>query len=361
MTHGVVGSPEVTICRDDGTVAYVVTGYEDARRVLGGAQFSRGATGLSIECLDPPHHAAVRDLLGESFSSERVAQLRPTIAAAAAARVRALAGHSARGELIADFCVPFTFAVQCEALGVPEHHRAQLARLSAARSPDRPGAPPERGREAAHAALGAAVAEVLADLSGGDCAQLFPRLVAASRAGAIDPTTLVVHASSMLRDGPFLAAQQLANALLHLFEHPEALAAVRACPDRLEATLEELIRICPAINHSMTRVALTEMHLDGLTVPAGATVAVRIPAVNRDGRAFRYPADVCPERPSRHLSFGYGIHYCLGAHLARAELQVAIATLLSELPALRLALPSDRLGSFVSYGAAGVLELPVVW
>jgi cytochrome P450 len=105
-----------------------------------------------------------------------------------------------------------------------------------------------------------------------------------------------------------------------------------------------------------------ETELSGVTVPAGATVTASLPAANRDGCAFADPDAFDIDRAgNQHLSFGRGIHYCLGAHLARVEIQTALRTLLERMPGLRLATSTSRLQPFVTQGAVGSGELPVAW
>jgi cytochrome P450 len=191
---------------------------------------------------------------------------------------------------------------------------------------------------------------------------LFNQLLDACDRGLIDEQELQGIAASMFRDGHFLAATQIANCMVYLFDHPQLLALLRERPALLKAAVEELLRLCPAINHSMSRVAVERTELAGVTVPLGTTVTASLPAANRDTCAFANPDELDLQRPGRrHLSFGRGVHFCLGAHLARVELQTALHTLLTQMPRLRLATPRTRLRPFVTQGARGVLELPVAW
>jgi cytochrome P450 len=187
-------------------------------------------------------------------------------------------------------------------------------------------------------------------------------LDACDRSALIDEQELHGIAASMFRDGHFLAATQIANCMVYLFDHFQLLALLRQRPALLKAAVEELLRLCPAINHSMSRVAVKQTQLSGVTVPAGTTVTAALPAANRDGCAFANPDELDLQRPGRrHLSFGRGVHFCLGAHLARVELQTALHTLLTKLPRLRLATPRSQLRPFATQGALGILEPPVAW
>jgi cytochrome P450 len=150
--------------------------------------------------------------------------------------------------------------------------------------------------------------------------------------------------------------------VLYLLEHPQLLATVRQRPELLGRTVEELLRLCPAVNHSMSRVAVRDTELGGAGLAAGTTVTACLPAANRDERAFARPCDPVVDREVRqHLTFGRGIHYCLGAQLARIEIRAALLILLDRLPGLHLATPPSRLRPFVTQGACGSHDLPVGW
>ncbi|MEA2184557.1 MAG: hypothetical protein QOF69_3742, partial [Solirubrobacteraceae bacterium] len=264
-------------------------------------------------------------------------------------------------DLVSGFCAPLTFEAQCELLGVPQPYRERLRGWSVARC-EHPGPEPKAVR-AAETELYREVREVLRELRSAPGKTLFHRLIeACDDCRLIDDEELHGIATSMFRDGHFLAATQIANSVLYLLDHPQLLTLLREQPALLVPAIEELLRLCPAVNHSMARVAVQETELSGVTVPAGATVTASLPAANRDGCAFADPDAFDINRAgNQHLSFGRGIHYCLGAHLARVEIQTALRTLLERMPGLRLATSTSRLQPFVTQGAIGADELPVAW
>ncbi len=357
---------------EDGTRTHLVTTYHQTRELLTSPGFSRAiasagrgvrgpALDLSVTEMDPPSHTRIRRLLSRSYAARNIERLRPRVEAIAAGLADRLVAGGPPADLVTRFCAPLTFAVQSELLGIPESHRERLRAWSVARS-GQPGSTPAATR-AAEVELHRGVAEALAELRLASGDGLYDRLIAAcDRDRGIDDVELHGVAASMLFDGHFLAATQIANSVLYLLEHPELLAAIRREPERVVRAVEELLRLCPAVNHSMSRVAVHDIDLGGVSIPAGTTVTASLPSANRDGRAFARPAVLeLGDGVRPHLSFGRGIHYCLGAHLARVEIRVALLVLLERLPNLRLATSPSRLRPFVTQGACGTLELPVAW
>jgi cytochrome P450 len=357
---------------DDGTRTRLVVGYDAAHELMVSDRFSRttasaerGARGPTLEWsvteMDPPQHTRVRALLSRSYSARSVERLRGRIAAIAAELADDMLIADAPADLASRFCAPLTFAAQCELLGIPEHHRARLHTWCTATSVSS-GATPTTVRMA-EIELHRVVCEVLEELRVTPGHALFGKLIdACDHSGLIDEHELHGIATSMFRDGHFLAATQIVNSVLYLLDHPRLLAMLRERPALLEPAVEELLRLCPAVNHSMSRVALQQTELGGVIVPAGTTVTASLPAANRDGCAFANPDELDLERSGRrHLSLGRGIHFCLGAHLARVEIHTALQTLFGQMPGLRLAIARSELRTFVTQGARGVLELPVTW
>lgn len=157
-------------------------------------------------------------------------------------------------------------------------------------------------------------------------------------------------------------ANTLALATLTLLRHPEQLAALHADPHRADRTVEELMRYLSAV-HTLTRSALEDVELAGHTVAAGESVALSLYAANHDPTVFVSPHTFDPGRNAAgHLSFGHGIHHCLGHHLARLELRTALLALLSRFPTLQLAVaPNEITMRPDSLGISGVRRLPVTW
>ncbi|MGH8906898.1 MAG: cytochrome P450 [Egibacteraceae bacterium] len=364
--------PQVVL--GDGTRTWLVTRYQDVRRFLLDPRFSRSiasaalgpagpASVMSVTEMDPPLHTRVRGLAADAFSVQGVERLRPRIQQVVNTLLDGLIAAGPPADLVARFCSPLTFAVQCELLGVPAAYRRAIRASSLVRFGP-PGPTPEEAR-AAELALYASVTQAIEEkrrqptlITG-----LFDHLIAArDRHGLIDEAELHWIATSFFRDGAFLTGIQIANSVLCLLGAPDHLRWLRQDAAQLGPAIEELLRLHPAVNHSMARVATVDVRLGGMVLHAGETVTAALPVANRDDAAFADPDRLDLARPiNRHLSLGHGIHYCLGAPLTRVQVRVALATLLDRFPNLRLAVPADQLRRFAIQGARGVLNLPVSW
>jgi nocardicin N-oxygenase len=173
---------------------------------------------------------------------------------------------------------------------------------------------------------------------------------------------LVQQAVGFLVAGHDTTANQLLVSLLTLFEHPDQLELLRARPELVPNAVEELLRFSRLLTAAFARVATADVGLEGAAVPAGATVFALTASANRDGRVYADPDRLDVARTdATHLAFGAGPHVCVGAALARIELQVALASLLRRFPGLAPAAPAPELdwkrGTFVR----GVRALPVTW
>lgn len=363
-------SPPRRVTLPDGTPTWLVTRYHEVRAFLADPRFSRAiasaehglagpALRMSITEMDRPLHTRIRRLVASGFSVRAVQRVRPFIQRTATGLLDEMIAAAPPADLLAAYAAPLTFAAQCEVLGVPPGDRADVRRWSTARS-GQPGTSPEAVAEA-ELGLHACVALIVDEVRRHPTGRLFDELIVAhDRDGRLDETELHGIAASLFFDGHFLVATQIANAVLDLFASPDRLSDLRSGRAQIEPAVEELIRFDPAINHSMTRVATCDLEIGGRTVRAGESVTASLPACGRDGTVFEHPATLDFDRRAghRHLAFGRGIHFCLGAHLARAELQIALATLLARLPALQ---PVGTPEPFTTTGARGVLTLPVSW
>jgi len=155
---------------------------------------------------------------------------------------------------------------------------------------------------------------------------------------------------------------QIGTALLTLLRHPDQLAALRRDPALIPGAVEELMRYAPPAPVAIRRFPLEEVTIGGTRIPPGETVLLAVASANRDPGRYGDP-DVLDVRraDNPHLTLGHGIHYCLGAPLARLEVQVAIGTVLRRLPGLTLAVPPDQLRWRPSYRTHGLASLPVTW
>jgi cytochrome P450 len=246
-------------------------------------------------------------------------------------------------------------------LGVPGEHRADFRDWSTAILLSETA--PKAGA-AAMARLAGYLADLIAAKRREPADDLLSALIAARDGGdALTEDELTSLAFLVLVAGYENSVNLIANGVAWLLERPESLAAARAGEDALAAVVEELLRVDPPAPVAFRRFPTEDITIGGVTVPAGATVLLGIAAANRDPdrpvagtrHADQRPAD------SGHLAFGHGIHYCVGAPLARLEAQVAIGTLVRRLPGLALAVPAEQLRWRPSVRTRALIELPVRW
>ncbi|WP_424216445.1 cytochrome P450 (plasmid) [Streptomyces sp. BI20] len=292
--------------------------------------------------LDPPRHTALRSHLAGEFTPGVVTALRPRIAEIAHDLLEPLARRT-EFDLVAGYAAPLPVLVIAELLGLPraDHHllRAHSVTLQEAGTtrPRRPGR--HRRAEAAARALTAHfTAEITrreTEARGGDGAGAAPGdllglLLRARARGADLPDAAVVGTCvHLLTAGHETTANFLAKAVLTLSRRPETLAALRAGAHDLPRAVEELLRFDPPVQ-AVTRWAGADTHLDGHEVPRGSRVVALLGSAGRDPAHRPDPDRLDLDRaPDRTLAFGLGVHYCLGAGLARAEAELGLRALLT--------------------------------
>jgi cytochrome P450 len=158
-------------------------------------------------------------------------------------------------------------------------------------------------------------------------------------------------------------ASLIENGVVALLRHPDQLATLRANPTKIAAAVEEFLRYDAPVPHATFRYALEPIDMSGTTIPAGAQVIINLASANRDADHYTDPDTLDIDRTnSHHLAFGHGIHFCLGAPLARMEAQLALDSLFRRLPQLRLAIPFGELHWDHGDGLVlrGLTELPVI-
>ena len=360
----------------DGHLGWLVTSHAIARTVLGDPRFSNraelrhapvrsnpiGAPGQAappgfFPLMDPPEHTRYRRLLAGQFTVRRMNQLESRIAEIAAERLDAMDQGSPPIDLVEAYALPIPSLVICELLGVPYDDHAMFQELTAAIA-----SVTNTAAEAA-AAMGA-FAGYLRDLVRRKRAQptddLLGGLVADSELTDEELTNIGLL---LLVAGHETTANMISMGVFTLLEHPGQLTALRADPSLIDHAVEELLRYLTIIQFGTYRAALTDVELDGHLVREAETVTLALPAVNRDPESFPEPDVLHLDRANarRHLTFGYGVHQCLGQQLARIELRVAYLALFDRFPTLRLAVPASEIRLHDDRMIYGVSELPVTW
>jgi cytochrome P450 len=335
-----------------GESAWLATRYDDVKVVLGDPRFSRAAAvgrdeprmrptpsqPDGIMSLDPPEHSRLRRLVMKAFTVRRINELRPGVQKIADGFADAMVERGAPADLVEDFALPLPVTVICELLGVPYGDRGDFrvwsdAFLSTTKFT------PDEVRECV-GNLRAYMAGLIAMRREEAADDLLSALVAArDEEDRLSEDELLSLAQGLLVAGHETTASQIPNFVYVLLTHPEQLAALRADLSLVPKAVEELMRYVPlGIGAGIARYALEDVELGGVTIRAGEPVLPAIASANRDASVYAEPDVLDLHRQgSSHVGFGHGPHHCVGAPLARMELQVALDTLLRRLPGLRFA------------------------
>jgi cytochrome P450 len=329
---------------------------ERSRAALAAPGLPTGA--LSFLSLDPPDHTRLRRLVSSAFTPRVVAALRPRITEVVDALFARVAGQG-RMDVIADLAYPLPVQIISELLGVPTDDHEQFRVWSAllARSLDPQLADPDPQRlvaaEGARTEFDRYFSGLIAQRRAHPREDLLSLLVHAESAGdKLTEQELLSTCVLLLVAGHETTTNLIANAILALLRHPDQLQALRARPDLVDGCTEETLRYDPPVQLT-TRVARGPLPVGDLEVPDGGIVLMLIAAANRDPDVFDEPDrfDIT-RKPGGHLAFAAGIHFCLGAGLARLESAVALDAFAQRIRAPRLVEPVGYKENFNLRGPA---------
>jgi cytochrome P450 len=360
---------------------WVLTRYDDVVAVLRDARFIKEpiaafvaarfgvavppGLGLSMLDRDPPDHTRLRGLVNKAFTPRVVEALRPQVQRI----VDDLLDRGADAgtmDLIEDFAYPLPVTVICRMLGVPvaDHERFKGWGLDIARGLDAILLPPEsdvaRRSAAARHALADYFRELIAERRGTPREDLLSGLIAAEEAGdTLGEDELLATCILLLVAGHETTVNLIGNGTLALLRHPAELRRLRETPGLIGSAIEELLRYDGPVQRT-ARIPSADVTIRGRKIAKGEMVMPFIGAADRDPAQFPDPDRLDLARAdNRHIAFGWGIHFCLGAPLARVEGQIAIETLVRRMP--KLALATDEPQFRQSLTLRGLEHLPVAF
>jgi cytochrome P450 len=362
----------------DGHEGWLVTGYDAVRRLMADTRFSSrqdlGVLHMPYEtpgmpaatepspqppgmfiAMDPPDHTRLRKRLTGAFTVKRMKQLEEHIVGITERQLDAMARMTPPVDLVREFALPVPSLVICELLGVPYADR-ETFQVNSATFLEKDVTLEEK--MAAFTSLTTYLAGLVARKRAEPADDILSDL---ARQDDLTIEELTGAAFLLLLAGHETTANMLGLGAFALLEHPEQLAELRADPDLAPDAVEELMRYLSVVD-IFFRYATEDIELCGEKIGAGSTVVVSLLAANHDPRRFEDPDTLDLHRGARgHLSFGHGVHQCLGQQLARVEMRAGFTGLLRRFPTLRLAVPAGEVRLRTNMNIYGVHELPVTW
>jgi cytochrome P450 len=365
----------------DGPEAWLVVGHDAARQALKDPRLSKdmlaaleadpdvvdeGLPGPAFArhmlAVDPPDHTRLRGLVARAFAPQRIAALEPTVQAIAHDLLDRLQHEGPVVDLVAGFALPLPFRVIGALLGVAPADQPALHQAFRTLLQPWSGSPPPEA-VAASDAIVAYLEDLVESHRTRPEDDLVGVLVSASAdGGQLSRQELLSSLFQLIVAGHDTTTSLIGNGVVALLDHPDQLRLLCEDPTLVPGAIEEMMRFSAPVPHATFRVTTEPVELDGVEIPAHQQVLVCIGGANRD-RSVRDDPDRFDVRrpPRRHLGFGHGIHFCLGAALARLEGRVAFTALLGRFPAMSLAVPRSELRWSHGDGLVlrGLAELPV--
>ncbi|MFH8470703.1 cytochrome P450 [Streptomyces sp. NPDC017991] len=353
------GSDDVVpVVTPAGDKMWLVRDYALGRSVLTDKRFSRASAVLpaapkfndaqptpnSMMSMDGSRHTQLRRIVSGAFSTGRIAAMRPLVEELADRHLDAMVAHGPGADFVEHLAAPLPLAVLCTLLGIPAEDGSRFRGWVEVLFDISASSPREKARHRVE------LADYITDLVNRKRQRpeddLLTTLIGLHDQGELTMSELLTLGLTLLMAGYETTAGQLSLSLLSLLSDPDAHQELVARPERTAAVVEELLRINPATPLAFPRVAVQPVELGSVTVQAGEAVLVALVHGNRDGKVFAEPESLAlTGQDAVHLTFGHGVHRCLGAPLARLQVCLVLERLLRRFPALRLA----------------AVDTPVVW
>lgn len=362
-----------------GTETWLVTRYEDVRAALADPRLHKDYRELdelnpdsglrptsSVDAMrwsmltrDPPDHTRLRRLVNKAFTPRRMDALRPRIADITAGLLDAMEDAGPDVDLLESLAFPLPVTVICEMLGIPSQEREKFREWTQILI-GTPGV-----AEDVFAAASSAMFEYILRLLAGKRAapgdDLLSALIQArDEDDRLDESELLSNVFLLLVAGHDTTVNLIGTGSLALLTHPAELARLRDDPALLPEAVEELLRVASPVNHATYRFASQDVPIGDTVIPRGDLVLIALSSANHDPEQFPQPDILNLRRDSSgHVAFGHGIHYCVGAPLARIEGQIAFGALLERFGDIQLAVPLESLRFRPGTLIRGLESLPV--
>lgn len=345
-------------------------GYEAVKKVLfehelfssrrGPADDPNNPIAASLISLDPPRHRQLRSLVSQAFTPRAIAALAPRIEEISSGLIQDMKAASGEVDFVETFSVPLPVTVIAELLGIPLEDRDKFkvwsdAIISGTAEMDSGG---ELNFTDAQREMVMYFGEMIAERTRRPKEDFVSQLLAATVDGErLSPTDILGFCILLLVAGNETTTNLLSNAILTLNEHQEFWSSMRDSAAMVENVVEEVLRYRSPVQH-MYRTATRDLELGGVQIPANAAVVAWMGSANRDEAAFEHAEQFVPGRsPNRHVAFGHGIHFCLGAPLARLEAKISLTQLAREFR--RIDVDTSRLVSIPTSFVYGFYHMPV--
>ncbi|MCC8448965.1 MULTISPECIES: cytochrome P450 [Streptomyces] len=369
--------PVARVTLPTGREAWAVTRYDDVRELLsdprvsadirrpnfpalGEGEQEAGARFRPFIRTDAPEHTRYRRMLLPAFTVRRVRAMRPAVQARVDEILDGMLEAGGPVDLVSAYANAVSTSVICELLGIPRHNLEffrDVTRISGSRT-----STAEQVAEALGSLFGL-LAELIAERREEPRDDLISKLVTDHLIpGHVTTDQLLSTLGITINAGRETTTSMIALSTLLLLDRPELLEELRRDPSLMPAAVDELLRVLSVADSIPLRVAAEDIELSGRTVPADDGVIALLAGANHDPEQFDDPGKVDFHRTdNHHVAFGYGVHQCVGQHLARLELEVALDTLVRRVPTLRLAGDRDQVVVKDDSATFGLEELMVTW